>query len=230
MPQKSVRFGVGSSESLHGATWKLWTETSGGHSEIYLACRALGGELKVSLHQSGKWHVAFDANTFEDKVEGSVPSLTSRFVEKWPQPPEIAEGVTLAFRIVTPETAVSSNSKVKNPNKVIWVAPPSKAKAIEIYILITAPHAKIPDWPGKDSVGTELIGSFQLNNGNTVWAVSKIIDCPDFSKIGKGTGHFFKGKSKVDLKESDNLKALAFGDNQDGSKVIYDVTVKTGTN
>jgi len=229
MAQKSIRIGVGSNESLHSATWKLWTETSGGHSEIYLACRALGGELKASMHQSGNWHVAFSESTYKDKVEGTVPSLTSRFAEKWPQPSEIAEGVTLAFRIVTPETAVSSNSEVKNANKIKWVPPPPKAKAIEIYILITTPHAKISEWPGKDSMGTEFIGSFQLNNGNTVWAVSQIIDCPDFSKFGKGTGHFFKGKSKSDLKESDDLRALVFGDNPDGSRVIYDTVVKTGT-
>ena len=229
MPQKSIRFGVGSSGSLHAATWKLWTEASGGHSEIYLACRALGGELKVSLHQSGNWHVAFSAKTYKDKVEGAIPILTSRFAEKWPQPPDIALGVTLAFRIVTPETAVSSNSEIKNPNKIKWVPPPPDNKAVEKYILITTPHAKIPEWPGKDSMGTELIGSFQLNNGNIVWVVSLIIDCPDFSKSGSGTGHFFKGKSKDDLKDSANLRALAFGDNPDGSRVIYDITVETGT-
>jgi hypothetical protein len=228
MPQRSIRFGVGK-DSLHSATWKLWTETSVGHSEIYLACRALGGELKASMHQSGNWHIAFSESTYKDKVEGAVPSLTSRFAEKWPRPPEIAEGVTLAFRIVTPESAISSYSAVKNSDKVKWVPSPPIAKAIEIYILITSPHAKISEWPGKDSMGTELIGSFQLNNGDTVWAVSQTIDCPDFSKLGKGTGHFFKGKSKTDLRKSDSLRALVFGDNPDGSRVIYDTAVNTGT-
>jgi hypothetical protein len=181
------------------------------------------------MHQSGNWHVAFSETTYKDKVEGAVPSLTSRFAEKWPRPSEIAEGVTLAFRIVTPKTAVSSNSIVKNPNKVKWVSSPPKTKAIEICIIITTPHAEISEWPGKYSMGTELIGSFQLNNGNTVWAVSQIIDCPDFSKFGKGTGYFFKGKTKSDLKESDHLRALVFGHNPDGSRVIYDTAVKTST-
>lgn len=229
MPKKSIRFGVGSSESLHSATWKLWTETSGGHSEIYLACRELGGELKASMHESGDWHVAFCESTYEERVEGAVPSLNNRFANKWPQPSEIAEGVTLAFRIVTPETAVSSHSEVKNPNKIKWVPPPPETKAVEFYIVITTPQTKISKWPGKDSMGTELIGSFQLNNGNTVWAVSQIIDCPDFSKLGKGVGHLLKGKSRNDLINSDNLRALVFGDNPDGSRVIYDTAVRTGT-
>jgi hypothetical protein len=227
MPQKSIRFGVGSTGSLHSTRWKLWTETSGGNSEIYLACRALGGELKASMHQSGNWHIAFSESTYKNKVEGAVLSLTNRFTDKWPRPPEIAEGTTLAFRIVTPETAVSSNSEVKNCKKVKWVTSPPQTKAIEIYIVITRPYAKLPEWPGKNSMGTELIGSFQLNNGNTVWAVSKIIDSPDFSKLGNGKVHFFKGNSKSDLKETDNISALIFGDNPDGSQAIYDILVNS---
>ena len=113
MAQKSIRFGVGSSGSLHGATWKLWTETSGGNSEIYMTCRALGGELKVSLHQSGKWHVAFDQKTYDEKVKGALPSLNSRFVDSWEEPPEISDGMIMAVRIITPMSAVSSNVKRK---------------------------------------------------------------------------------------------------------------------
>jgi len=78
-------------------------------------------------------------------------------------------------------------------------------------------------------MGTFLIGSFQLNNGNTVWVVSHEIDAPDFSMLRKGTGHLFKGKKKSDLKNSDNLRALVFGEKPDGSRVIYDVAVRLGT-
>jgi len=229
MTQKSLRFGIGNSESLHSATWKLWTETSGGNSEVYLACRSLGGELKASMHQSRNWHIAFSESTYQEKVAGVIPSLNSRFTDRWPQPPDIANGVTLAFRIVTPSTAVTSNTKVKNPNKLVWIPTPSETRAIEIYVLITTTQARIPEWPGKESMGTDLIGSFQLNNGNTVWAVSYELDAPDFSKLRKGTGHLFKGKKKSDLKNSDNLRALVFGDEPDGSRVIYDVDVRLGT-
>lgn len=229
MSQKSIRFGIGNNESLHSATWKLWTETSGGNSEVYLACRSLGGELKASMHQSGNWHIAFSEGTYQKKVAGAVPSLDSRFTDRWPQPPDIAEGVTLSFRIVTPATAVSSDTKVKNPNKLVWIPTPIEKKAIEVYVIITTPQAKISEWPGKDSMGTDLIGSFKLNNGNTVWAVSKVIESPNFSQLVKGTGHLFKGKTKSDLKNTDNIRGLVFGDNPDGSRVIYDVDVRSGS-
>jgi len=181
------------------------------------------------MHQSGNWHIAFSQKTYEEKVEGAVPSLGSRFADRWPRPTEIADGVTLAFRIVTPASAVSSNSELKNPNKIVWASAPPDDKALKIYICITTPDARISDWPGKDSMGTGLIGSIGLNNGDTVWAVSQVVDCPDFSKLPSGTGYLFKGRTKNDLKKGENLRALLFGDNPDGSRVIYDVVGKTGT-
>ncbi len=53
----------------------------------------------------------------------------------------------------------------------------------------------------------------------------KIIDLPDFSSMGSGTFQFFTGKSKEDLK-SDGLRLIAFGKEEDGSRVMYDCAVK----
>ena len=194
MSQKSVRFGISDEHQLCSATWKLWTETAGENSEVYLACRELGGEIKASLHQSGQWHIAFSNKTYKEKVEGAIPSLQNRFTDKWPRPVEIAKGYTLAFRIVTPYTSVRGSRVSGKNKKVIWIPKPPDLKAIEIDIIITNQHTNVSEWPGKTSMGTSLIGSFQLNNGDIAWVVYLIIDMPDLSKSVKGSGHFFKGK------------------------------------
>src|SRR5688572_7046290 len=113
MGQRALRFGIREGDR-RAATWKLWTETSGGNSEVYLACRALGGPLKASLHQSGNWHIAYSQRTFEQRVQGTNPKFIDRFIEKWPRPPEMVPGVTLAFRIVTPWSAVKSTIEGSN--------------------------------------------------------------------------------------------------------------------
>src|SRR5437879_3904528 len=100
MAQRVVRFGISDGAGHRAATWKLWTETSGNKSDIYLACRALG-MLKASLHESGAWHIAYSKDSYEKDVKGTGPAK-DRFVEKWPRPSVIAPGLTLAFRIVTP--------------------------------------------------------------------------------------------------------------------------------
>lgn len=225
MAQKAIRFGISDGETLCASTWKLWTEKSGDNSEIYLACRGLGGELKASLHQSGKCHIAFSQRTFQSKVKKAIPRPKDRFLEKWTMPKEISEGTTLAFRIVTPYSAVNSSKKTGNNKKVKWIQNAKKPYATEIDIIITKPSVKILGWPGKNKMKTSLVDSFVLNNGNTVWVVYWAIDMPDLSKLNSGSGNFFEGKNNEDL-ESKGLRAMVFGNENDGSRVIYDCAVR----
>lgn len=225
MAQRSIRFGITDGKGLRAATWKLWTETSGYNSELYLTCRSLGGTLKASLHHSGNWHVAYSHKAFKENVEGAIPKFKDRFIEKWPRPPEIAEGITLAFRIVTPYSATTNSLTTGKYKGVKWLPNAPASKATEIDILVTKPTVSVTGWPGKRSMGTSLIDSFELKNGETVWAVYWIIDMPDLSKPASGSVHFFKGKTREDL-QSDGLRALVFGSEQDGSRVIYDCAVQ----
>lgn len=226
MAQRSLRFGIKNNSGKRAATWKLWTETSGGNSEVYLACRALGGTLKTSMHQSGKWHISFSNKTFEESVKCTASKIEDRFIEKWPRPADIAPGIILAYRIVTPYSSITSSTqdggKYKN---VKWLPNALESKATEIDILISKTETSINGWPGKNSMGTSLIGSFPLESGEIVWAVYWVIDMPDMSKCENGTLHFFNGKNKKDLK-SNSLRALVFGAEPDGSRVIYDCTVE----
>lgn len=228
MPKRSLRFGIHDESGNRSATWKLWTEIGGGNSELYLANRSLGGTLKASLHQSGNWHIAYSQKTFEEQVEGIIPKFKDRFIEKWPRPNEIAFGVTLAFRIVTPSLALKSSKNHGKYAKVKWIENAPSSKATEIDIIITKPEVNVSGWPGKQTMGTSLIGSFKLENKETVWAVSWIVDMPDLSKLDKGVGKFFRGKSKKDL-ERDGLRILIFGTEADGSRVIYDCAVQSKT-
>ena len=86
----------------------------------------------------------------------------------------------------------------------------------------------VSGWPGKRSVGTSLIGSIPLENGETIWAVHWVVAMPDLSKAGKGIGQFYKGAGNKDL-EAEGLRALVFGMEPDGSRVMYDFAVKGKT-
>lgn len=225
MAQKSLRFGMQDGEGRRAATWKLWTEAGSGNSEVYLACRALGGTLKSSMHQSGSWHTAYSPKAFENDVKGTVLKSQDRFLEKWPRPIEIAPGVTLAFRIVTPWSAVTHSIEAGNYKKVQWLKNAPNGKALEIDVLISKPTTLITDWPGKRSMGTSLIGSILLENGETLWAVYWVVDMPNFENWQKEVNMtFYKGRSKEDLKE-EGLRMLVFGSEPDGSRVMYDFAV-----
>jgi len=150
MAEWSIRFGITDGEGHCASTWKLWTDKGMGKSDVYLTCRALGGKLKTSLHDSGSWHIAYTPNTFKEKVEGAVAKQRDRFIEKWPRPKPIAKGVTLAYRIVTPWSSVTS-SIGETKRDIIWIPNAPKPKATEIDIIITAQTTPVTGWPGKRS-------------------------------------------------------------------------------
>lgn len=227
MPEIALRFGVSNGAGLRGATWKLWTITTGGKFDVYLACRALGSALKTSLHQSGQWHIAYSAETFENQVKGAIPQQNKRFIETWPRPREVAPGLTLAYLIVTPSAAVTTPIDPAYDKKITWIPNPSATEATEIAILISKPNVKCEpgDWPAKNSMGMQLIGTFQLANGETVWAIWRHIKQPEFKTAGPGVGQFYKGKSKKDF-EGAELRAIAFGENEGGARVMYDTIVQ----
>jgi len=228
MKKRSIRFGITDEKEHCAATWKLWTMIGGGKSDVYLACRALGGELKTSLHESGRWHIAYTPKMFKEKVEGTSAKQHNRFIEKWPRPKPLTKGVTLAYRIVTPWSSVTSPIGNLKHN-IIWIPNAPKPKATEIDVIITAPIHIVTGWPGKRSMGTSLVGSFELENAETVWVVYMVIDMPDLSSITKDNWQFYKGIGPPDL-ESDNLRALVYGYENDGSRVIIDCTVQRNPN
>lgn len=221
MPEQVVRFGISDGSGRRAATWRVWTPE--GKSDVYLACRALGGTLKASLHQSGSWHVAYSQKTFEEDVDGAIPTQKDRFLERWPRPRPIAPGVILAFRIVTPYSAVTSPVSEADKN-VAWLPNCPLGRATEVDIIIVSPTTPVTGWPGKNKMRTKPVGSYRLANGESVWVVYWVVDMPDLSSATKGTGRFYKGRTKEDLK-SDKLRALVFGEEPDGSRVIYDCAV-----
>jgi len=108
---------------------------------------------------------------------------------------------------------------------VNWLpnAPPERATEVDIFFASST--TPLEGWPGKRSMGTSLIGSIPLENGDTVWAVFWFIPMPNLSQLNKGQGGFYKGRTRADLGGA-QLRALVFGNEADGSRVIYDCAVQ----
>ncbi|MCH7928085.1 MAG: hypothetical protein IID03_08905 [Candidatus Dadabacteria bacterium] len=221
MSEQVLRFGITDGNGHRAATWKLWTPPN--KSDVYLSCRELRGALKASLHQSGQWHIAYSQETFEEVVKDAIPAKHNRFIKTWTKPKNIATGITLAIRIVIPHSAVTSPISDKESD-INWIPNCTKPYATEIDIMIISPSTPVTGWPGKNKMGTKPIGSYQIANDETVWAVYQVVDMPDLTPVTKGKGSFYKGRSYNDLK-SGKLRALVLGKEQDGSRVLYDCAV-----
>jgi hypothetical protein len=224
MAERAVRFGVKSSSGLQAATWKVWTPGPP-KNDVYLACRALRGELKASLHESGHWHIAFSPAFYERRFADEDTRPSSRFTDEWSRPAEIAPGLTLAYRVVVPWFSATIKPE-KEARGIAWVPSAPKGQAIQFAVLITAPSARASSWPSKNSMNSKFVGTISLGSGEMVWVVYTTEPFPLPASM-RGTAQFFEGHDASSLKSA-TLRAVLFGDEKDGSRKMYDVPVVIG--
>ncbi|MDY0088496.1 MAG: hypothetical protein RBS78_08120 [Coriobacteriia bacterium] len=225
MADQVLRFSVGAADGNRAASWRVWSPSGRGKSDVYLACRSLGGALKTSLHESGSWHVGFIRDYVEANLDEADPKYADPYLQRWPRPAEIAPGVTLAYRILVMSSAVTGSGSNVGNTPMSWIPAPPAGMAVEITVLLTTAEATGRSWPGRDSMGTELVGSYLLDNGETVWVVHRAIDAPAIDLPATGRTAFFNGKCADDLNGPD-VRALVFGDAADGSRGFVDCAVR----
>jgi len=222
MAEIALRFGVADvAKGLRASTWKLWTDHSKAKSDAYLLCRQIGGTCKLSLHQSGQWHIAFDYHQFDTVFEsGMVPD--SRFAPKWTRPAPPSSLLIPAARITTPWSSVVSPIQGEDTS-IQWVPAPQAGFAIRIAVILGFPGFKCDTWPGSED-GTALVGLVDLYDKSRVWVVSKEVPLQLATTPMSGVPKYFKGKSKADL-TGDSLKMLAWDVGKDGAASFFDAHV-----
>jgi hypothetical protein len=133
-----IRFAVGSPDGVSSNSWRLWVGRQG---DVYLACRDNFQNMKVSLHVSGRWRMAFT----EEAVRKD-PTLVSvgadRAWEVWDEPPERPFGAIAAFRLVFPteEFAVNPDqrtTKAWRDTVFIEAAPARSGKLTTLTLFVT---------------------------------------------------------------------------------------------
>ena len=90
-----IKFAVTMSGGSTSNAWRVWTETR----DAYICCRDNMGEIKISLHGSGKQHIAFRSETGIEMTPGS------RFWNQWHEPPQQDPAIP-SFKLVFPPWGV----------------------------------------------------------------------------------------------------------------------------
>ncbi len=225
MPERSVRFGVANHAGGQSSTWKCWSQAGRGKTDIYLTCRALRGALKLSMHESGRWHIAFDAAQFQGLFDDHMRP-EGRFATRMDRPAPLVQGVTLACRVHIPSYGVSIPA-LDLEEGVVWVAAPERGQSIEFAVMITEPSVQVTDWPTKRSMGTELAGTFDLDDGSRVWIVHHQVATTEPRLPSSGTPRYFKGKGHEDL-DAQGIRGVTWGTAPDGSIFFFEGPVLIG--
>lgn len=160
--EEVVRFAVGGPNEPRSFVWRIWTGK--GTSDVYVAIRALGGVLKVSLHESGVWRYAFTKEFSEARGKKDA----DRVIERWVRPQPLYGGVTSAFEIVMPSAELAlprqplPESARKHLKKVTWLRPAPEGHAKHIIVMYTEPGEPVPE------TDVEILANFPLPDGRTV--------------------------------------------------------------
>jgi hypothetical protein len=146
--------------------WRLWLVPS--KNDVYIAARNAAAAFKVSLHQSGRWRVGFT-----NPDDPLIPKGRDRAVHKWHRPPELAPGMTRAFEIGIPATEIALlPDAAKHHPDTVWFEPPPKDQAMNFDVFLARPDVDLSEgWPGRDSMGTQLIFDSRMSNGEHVFVV-----------------------------------------------------------
>ena len=115
--------------------------------ELFLEREGHGDSWHFSLHASGKWHMKL----------GRHKTIT------WDRPDELAPGYVRAVGIVQPVAVARREEPL--PASAILVDVPPDADPIIFSVFFELPGAQMDSWPGKNAMGSVLIGRIPLAAG-----------------------------------------------------------------
>jgi hypothetical protein len=153
-PGGEIRFAVGSPDGPRSAMWKLFSPKN--KSDVYLAYRAAGRYVKVSLHQSGNWRfqwISPDVAREAGAIDGT------RVIEQW-QRPAADEGWTIGPMILVSERDVVPLVIDQPVDGVKWFPAPAPGHGVWIHIFIVEPGIS-----AKNFSDVSFGGGFHLANG-----------------------------------------------------------------
>ncbi len=213
MPQRSIRFAIRTDDGRTSDIWKCWTTTGTGKRDVYMTSRPLGNALKLSLHEGGQWHVAFDAKKKGELFDPDSAPPT-RFLGKWQRPSAGTDPFVLGARVLFPWSC-PMDTPIVGPADTVWIPCAPERQIVEVAIFLLNVEIPDEDWPGKRAMETNLVGRLPLEGGGQVAIVRRTYPMWDAAPSKRGTMNYFRDKSMADLPEANRM--VAWGEEADGS-------------
>jgi hypothetical protein len=158
---RTLRFAAGSPSVYHSAIWRLWVQGD----DVYLGARGVLHLLKLSMHKSGIWRLAW---TQESGIRR--PHLSDRVEERWLRPPEFCPGWVKGPVLIVPDTDRRSRFAhlAANDPKIYWTPPPRRGHKVEFTVLFAAASAAEESWHHVFRRGDLVLCRFSLRDGSRV--------------------------------------------------------------
>lgn len=166
-PDSTLRFAVGDPTGLRSSTWTVIGQQAG---DVYIGARTNMRNTKVSLHRTGKWRLAYTAQSGETATpEGD------RVLYRYDPPPECAPGWRHGATVVVPTSTLRlpfPEKPTKDRNPISWWPAPDKGWGLRFDVLL-----------GSDGCDQGLtvngaagqVGRLALADGSVVWVVATAV-------------------------------------------------------
>lgn len=189
-------------------TWGVRVEKDG---DVYIYCRDNMKEMKISLHKSGKQHIAFTGGSGIEMEPGS------RFWKQWREPQHGQQAIP-SFMLYFPSwgTRLSEEERNKatskwNNNQILVEADDELLTAISFIILdkgttLTKKEDGFPSYP---------IGVLPLHSGKKLCVIAGFQPEGNLRQNAEKAVQNVNNKN-LQLEEGKILHACVTGDNQDG--------------
>ena len=166
--ESPTRFAVMRRDGMSSNAWGVYVA----EGEIYIACRDHMKDRKISLHRSGKRHVALHSGL--ETTEGN------RFLDEWwdPQCNDSAEMVP-TFNLFFPSWALCLTEKIRNANAVwdtnqIYIEAAESPMATIVSFCVTDASLAIRFKSGGDSPSFPL-AILPSQPGKKLWVIARHI-------------------------------------------------------
>ena len=107
-----VQFSIMRRNGLSSNAWRVWVEK---HGNAYIRSRDHLQDLKISLHKSGKQHIAFTSESKHQMTAGN------RFWDQWWEPDHYrGPEVVPTFNLFFPSWALTLSQAMQDSNPKVW--------------------------------------------------------------------------------------------------------------
>lgn len=157
-PGGSIRWAIGSRDGARSQSWSIFGNPN--HADVYIGPRTQTGMIKLSLHKSGIWRMAW---TEEGAVAIGLAEGEDRVLSRWDRTPELAPGWRHAVSVHMSRASLVTNLDEPRLGKVAFFPPPDEGDMVRFMLLLAEPGGA--ELKVNDALD---VGALDLPNGGMV--------------------------------------------------------------
>ena len=168
--EQVLRFAVGSPDGPRSRTWRLWVPPR--KSDVYVSSRRVANSAKVSLHEPGPARFALTREFVRMSSFKAPEGRDSRLAVEWERPrPKPPAQIARPLALLVPWDEVVDRGVAESGN-VLWTPSPPEGTCVHFDLVYTPSGVTVEGHPGARSMGTQLVGKVELENGELVFVTS----------------------------------------------------------